>query len=74
MTEDASVYLFSDGITDQFGGEKNKRFNKKKLSKLILSLKSEPMIFQKKTIEDSIIAWGKNIEQTDDMLLIGIKI
>ena len=70
----ASIYLFSDGITDQLGGEKNKKFMKKKLSKLILSLNSESMCTQKEIIEDTINNWAEGEEQTDDILLIGIKL
>ncbi|MES2760860.1 MAG: response regulator [Bacteroidota bacterium] len=70
----ASIYLFSDGITDQIGGDKNKKFMKKKLSKLILSLSMQSMATQKEVIEDTIVNWTKNEEQTDDMLLIGIKL
>jgi len=70
----ASIYLFSDGITDQIGGEKNKKFMKKNLSKLILSLNTKSMRSRKEIIEDTINTWARGEDQTDDILLIGIEL
>ncbi|PBQ33771.1 hypothetical protein CNR22_18945 [Sphingobacteriaceae bacterium] len=68
------VYLLSDGITDQIGGSKQKKFMKKNLEKIILSANAKPMIEQKTIFQNAISEWKGNGEQTDDMLLIGVKI
>jgi|GEM_PF-6280442 len=70
----SSLYLFSDGIIDQIGGANNKKFMKKNLGKLILNLNSEAMSCQKTLFEKAISEWIGEGEQTDDILLIGIKI
>lgn len=67
------LYLFTDGITDQFGGEKNKKFGNKNLEKLLLRISDLPCDEQKEEIEKTFSSWRSNFEQTDDMLLIGIK-
>lgn len=70
------IYIFSDGYGDQIGGPKEKKFMKKNLKQLLLSVHEKPMNEQKeilnKTIEDWISA-GKT-GQMDDILVIGVKI
>jgi serine phosphatase RsbU (regulator of sigma subunit) len=69
-----SIYLFSDGYTSQFGGEKNDTFKLKRLRSLLLSIQNESMAKQKEIIESTLTNWqGKN-EQIDDILILGIKI
>lgn len=69
-----SFYLFSDGIVDQFGGAKNKKFLTKRLKQVIFDSQMYKMEEQKRIIQKSIIDWkGKNI-QVDDILMVGVKI
>lgn len=65
--------LFSDGIIDQFGGPKNKKFMTKRLVQLISSSSNLPMTDQKEIIDNSITNWKEDYEQVDDILVIGIK-
>jgi PAS domain S-box-containing protein len=74
LEEGASVYIYSDGITDQLGGEKNKKFKKNKLQQMILAVHNEPMKHQKIAFNEAITKWIGNEEQTDDILLVGVKI
>jgi serine phosphatase RsbU (regulator of sigma subunit) len=68
------IYLFTDGFADQFGGSDNKIFMYSRLRKLLTELCNTPMDQQKIILEFAFETWkGKN-EQTDDVLLIGIKI
>jgi len=68
------VYLCSDGIIDQFGGEDIKRFKSKKLKHLLLSIHSETMQSQKEIIDNSFHTWRGVQDQTDDVAIIGIKL
>jgi len=68
------IYLFSDGYQDQFGGEKNTKFQKKQLKNLLVEISNKPMDEQGVILLSEFEKWkGTNI-QTDDVLLIGIKI
>jgi len=66
------IYLFSDGIADQFGGEHNRKYGKKSLVTLLESLSNEPMDTVGDSISSVIKAWQGSKIQTDDMLMIGI--
>lgn len=68
------LYMFSDGYIDQFGGEKTKKFMKKRFQELILKIHNEPMKSQKDIFHNTIIDWMGENKQIDDMLIIGIKI
>jgi serine phosphatase RsbU (regulator of sigma subunit) len=68
------VYIFTDGYADQFGGEKGKKFKYKSLQQLILSNHKLSMQDQHALLEDIIEEWRGNLEQVDDILVIGIKI
>ena len=69
-----SIYIFSDGFADQFGGDKGKKFKTKNLKTLILSLQNESMANQKKLALKAFSDWKGNLEQLDDVCLIGLKI
>jgi serine phosphatase RsbU (regulator of sigma subunit)/uncharacterized protein HemY len=71
-----TFYLFSDGFQDQFGGEQNKKFMAKHLKNLLFSIHQKEMNEQKEILDSQINEWmqiGKT-QQTDDILLIGVKI
>lgn len=73
VEEGQQIYLYSDGIVDQFGGPKNKKFMTKRLVQLISSCSNLPMSDQKEIIDDSFLTWKSDYEQIDDILIIGIK-
>lgn len=68
------VYTFSDGVTDQFGGEKDKKFKPKRLADLLLSVNHLSMDEQRFILMRTIETWMGDQEQTDDILFIGVKI
>ena len=74
LEEDIQIYLYSDGIVDQFGGPNNKKFMTKRLIQLISSCSTLPMADQKEIIENSILTWKSDYEQIDDILIMGIKL
>ena len=67
-------YLFTDGYTDQFGGNQGKKLMSKKLKEMLNSIKEEPMNMQHQALVNFIAAWSGEHEQVDDILLAGIKI
>ncbi len=69
-----TIYLFTDGYADQFGGPKKKKFKYKKLSELLLAIHEKPMEEQKNILGSTIENWKGELEQIDDILLIGVKI
>lgn len=71
--EDDVIYLYSDGITDQFGGEKGKKLKKSRFINLIDQLKHESLDVQHDEIRSYMENWMKNEEQTDDICLIAVK-
>jgi serine phosphatase RsbU (regulator of sigma subunit) len=68
------LYLFSDGYADQFGGEKRKKFKYKNFARLLVETTSRPMREQHDILLKTIVAWQGEIEQIDDMVIVGIKI
>lgn len=68
-----SVYIFSDGFADQFGGEKGKKFKYKQFEDLLLKIQPEPMVNQREILDKTIMTWMGKHEQIDDILVIGVK-
>lgn len=73
IEEDNCIYLYSDGYHDQFGGELNRKFMFKNFKELLSEIHLEDMETQKKNISAKFEKWQGNNEQTDDILIIGIK-
>ena len=71
-----SIYCFSDGVPDQFGGEKRKKLYLKKLNAFLLSNHKLPFKEQHEELENMLNKWTNNYEisQTDDMVLFGAKV
>ena len=68
------LYLFSDGFADQFGGPKDKKFKYKSFKKLILEHSELPMDIQKESLFKACKDWKNNVEQVDDITVVGIEI
>jgi ligand-binding sensor domain-containing protein/serine phosphatase RsbU (regulator of sigma subunit) len=66
-----TVYLFSDGYADQFGGELMKKFKYKNLKELILKMQDQTMEQQRIILDQTIEDWRGDVEQLDDILVIG---
>lgn len=67
------VYTFTDGLADQFGGPKGKKFKYTQLKELILSVRNEPLTVQESSIYKSFTSWKGQLEQVDDVTIIGIR-
>lgn len=68
------IYLFSDGYSDQFGGEKGKKFKVKKLIEILNDNSEKPMHIQKQILEKTFSDWKGNMEQVDDVCIVGVKL
>jgi serine phosphatase RsbU (regulator of sigma subunit) len=68
------IYIFSDGYIDQFGGDKSKKFMAKRFKELLLEINKESFQKQASILNSTIEKWKGNIEQIDDILVIGLKI
>lgn len=68
-----SIYLFSDGYPDQFGGPKGHKFRYKQFQELILENCKFPMSKQFENITQRFDEWIEGYDQLDDVLLLGLK-
>ena len=68
------VYIFSDGYADQFGGPLGKKFKFRRFRHLLLTINSLPLTKQKSFLEENFDSWKGQLEQVDDILVIGIRL
>lgn len=68
------VYIFSDGYADQFGGPFGRKFMAIPFRVLLMDINKEPVEKQKQILNKTIEEWRGNLDQVDDMLVIGVKI
>ena len=74
LEKNDTVYVFTDGIVDQFGGEKGKKLLFRRLKEFLLSIQPLSFSEQKEKIDFFFNQWKGEEEQVDDVLLIGIKV
>jgi ligand-binding sensor domain-containing protein/serine phosphatase RsbU (regulator of sigma subunit) len=74
LNEDDCLYMFSDGYADQFGGLKGKKFMVKQFHDNLKSIHTFDVSEQQKHLENQLNDWKGNLEQIDDVLVIGIKL
>lgn len=79
LSEGDKIYMFSDGYQDQFGGEDisdskkgGKKFKSANFKKLLVSLFEHPMGQQKEELHNTFVQWKGDLEQIDDVCVIGI--
>lgn len=66
-------YFFTDGITDQFGGSKGKKFSTKRLKELFLEIHENPIATQKEILNTEVDKWKGSLEQVDDICVVAIR-
>jgi serine phosphatase RsbU (regulator of sigma subunit)/TPR repeat protein len=69
-----TVYTLTDGLPDQFGGPNGKKYKYKQLKELLTSIATLPAEIQKEKLKESFVNWKGNLEQVDDVCVIGIRI
>ncbi|MCA6362875.1 MAG: serine/threonine-protein phosphatase [Bacteroidetes bacterium] len=71
----AQLYLFTDGFADQFGGPQNKKFSRERLRKLIHSIgHNTPSEQRRQQFHETFVLWKGMTEQTDDVLVAGVRL
>ncbi len=68
------IYLFSDGYADQFGGETGKKLKYKNFQNLLIEMYDLPMKIQHQKLIEFFTSWKGNLNQVDDVLVIGIRV
>jgi sigma-B regulation protein RsbU (phosphoserine phosphatase) len=71
--ENDIIYLFSDGYVDQLGGPDRKTFRSRRFKQLLMNIHLKPLDEQKTLLEEAYEEWRQNIEQIDDIMVMGIK-
>lgn len=74
LEKNDAIYLFSDGYADQFGGEKGKKFMYKRFKKMFMDIQAQPMHKQLSYIDNTLIDWKGDLDQLDDICIMGVKI
>jgi len=74
LNKNDSFYIFTDGFADQFGGPKGKKFKYKQLQKLLLASSGLNPESQKQLLNTEFENWKKELEQVDDICIIGVRI
>lgn len=69
-----TIYLFSDGFQDQFGGVKGKKYMKKNMRNFLISMQHQNMNEQKSSLSEEFKKWKGNLEQIDDVCVMGVRI
>lgn len=69
-----NIYLFSDGYADQFGGPKGKKFMKKRFKEMLREISTKTSNDQHIAIYERLNTWKGDLEQVDDILVIGVKL
>ncbi len=74
IQKEDTIYVFSDGYADQFGGPDGKKFKLAQFKSMIMSLSGVSMTQQEIAIEKSIEEWRGPLQQVDDILVIGVRV
>ncbi len=69
-----TLYLYTDGYADQFGGTNGKKFKYKQLQQMLLANCDKRLNEQQEIFLKTFNEWKGNLEQVDDVLLIGIRV
>lgn len=68
------VYTITDGMPDQFGGPRGKKFMYKQLKELLLTIAHLPVQEQKEKLHHTFLEWKGNLEQVDDVCVVGVRV
>ena len=68
------LYLYTDGYADQFGGPKGKKFKYRHLNETLVSIQHLPVSEQQQHLDRAFESWRGELDQIDDVCLIGVRI
>lgn len=73
MNEGDTIFFFSDGFPDQFGGPKFRKFGPKKIKEIVVDTAGKSLDTIHHALDSSLVEWQGDGQQTDDILLFGIR-
>ncbi len=73
LKEDDVIFTYTDGYTDQFGGEKGKKYSSKRLKEFLVNISEDTALVQKQKLEQEFTKWRGQHEQVDDVNVLGIR-
>jgi len=73
LVSEDMIYIFSDGFADQFGGKHNKKFKYGPFRELLTGIAHLDLSIQKQKLFSEFYDWKGNMDQVDDVLVMGIK-
>lgn len=68
------LYIFSDGLPDQFGGDNQRKFSAKRIREMLAETSGQKLESQKAMLENALKEWKGDVPQTDDIVFIGIEV
>jgi ligand-binding sensor domain-containing protein/serine phosphatase RsbU (regulator of sigma subunit) len=68
-----TIYIFSDGFPDQFGGPKGKKFKYRPFQELLLSIQDKTMEEQNSILSNTFDEWKGDLYQVDDVVVVGMR-
>lgn len=74
LSEGDTLYLFTDGIADQFGGDKQRKLSTRRLQETLAQIQRYPLDDHYTHLKDLFQNWRGNTEQTDDILVLGLRV
>ena len=69
-----TIYMFSDGYADQFGGPEGAKFKKANLKRLLTDIYNRPMVEQRNILDTELAKWQGSLAQIDDITIIAVRI
>ncbi|MCK5135688.1 MAG: SpoIIE family protein phosphatase [Bacteroidales bacterium] len=69
-----SIYIYSDGYSDQFGWREGKKYKLRRFKDLLMNFQDVPMKGQKVLLENELNNWKGDVDQLDDILVLGMQI
>jgi serine phosphatase RsbU (regulator of sigma subunit) len=69
-----TIYIFSDGYPDQFGGERGKKYKSGNFKKTLVRISTETIEKQKQMLDQEFESWRGSLEQIDDVCVIGVRV
>jgi len=74
LTKGDTFYLFSDGYVDQFGGKDGKKFKYAQFRQMLIDVRGKSMSSQSEHIYKSFVNWKDDLEQIDDVCILGVQV
>jgi tetratricopeptide (TPR) repeat protein len=68
------VYVFSDGYSDQFGGEFGKKYKRSSFLDFVTRIQNQPFIRHRELLEKEHYDWKRQNDQIDDILILGVEL